>query len=307
VKCHATIADEGRAGDPAFPTDAVCRGCHAAPHDARPCGGCHGEPALRADVALVRKDLRFEHRSHMKGVEGDCVRCHADIARSDVGAPVPKMATCFGCHQHADQWTLRDCDGCHVDLAAEQTLPESHLVHDGDWLREHGTRAASARDLCASCHTERQCASCHGVGTVPTLPAKLAFDDARLDSLHRAGFMSRHAQESRANPGLCSTCHSDTSCLSCHVASGVAPGTTGGRSPHPRGWITTGLGGGDHGRQARVDPASCASCHGGAGEQLCVSCHKVGGPGGNPHGPGFSSNKRKATDMPCRMCHGLAP
>jgi hypothetical protein len=54
---------------------------------------------------------------------------------------------------------------------------------------------------------------------------------------------------------------------------------------------------------ARIDPASCASCHGGAGEQLCVNCHKVGGPGGNIHGPGFSSIKSKTRDVPCRQCH----
>jgi hypothetical protein len=54
---------------------------------------------------------------------------------------------------------------------------------------------------------------------------------------------------------------------------------------------------------ARIDPASCASCHGGAGEQLCVSCHKVGGVGGNIHGPGFASNKSKTRDVPCRQCH----
>jgi len=43
---------------------------------------------------------------------------------------------------------------------------------------------------------------------------------------------------------------------------------------------------------------SCAGCHGGAGEQLCVGCHKVGGPGGNPHGAGFASHKDKRRDVP---------
>ena len=66
----------------------------------------------------------------------------------------PKMATCFGCHQHENQWAVRDCDGCHVDLQAENTLPSSHMVHEGDWLREHGVRAAalaiSARRATAS-------------------------------------------------------------------------------------------------------------------------------------------------------------
>jgi hypothetical protein len=213
------------------------------------------------------------------------------------------MATCFSCHKHKDQWNARDCDGCHVDLRAEGTLPASHLVHDGDWVREHGVRAASSRDLCATCHTERQCASCHGV-TVPGLPQKLAFDDVRLSGLHRAGFRARHADEARAQPGLCSSCHSEGFCIACHESERVAPGNAA-RSPHPLGWLSTSRGGGEHGVQARIDPMSCASCHGGAGEQLCVGCHRVGGPGGNPHGSGFSSTKDKTRDVPCRLCHGV--
>jgi hypothetical protein len=99
------------------------------------------------------------------------------------------------------------------------------------------------------------------------------------------------------------TCHSERSCLDCHAALEVAPGSAA-RSPHPPGWLSTSRGGGQHGPQARLDPMSCASCHGGAGEKLCVDCHRVGGPGGNPHGHGFSSTKDKLVDLPCRLCHG---
>jgi hypothetical protein len=33
----------------------------------------------------------------------------------------------------------------------------------------------------------------------------------------------------------------------------------------------------------------------------------VGGPGGNPHGPGFNSRKDEHHDLPCRLCHGVGP
>ncbi len=217
------------------------------------------------------------------------------------------MATCFGCHEHRDQWALRDCGGCHVDLESEASPPEDHLVHDGDWLREHGARAASGRDLCASCHSERSCAGCHGVGTVPALPTRLAFDDVNLAGLHRAGFKARHADEAHADPGLCTTCHTESSCVDCHTRERVSPAATA-RSPHPPGWVGSGAGApGGHGAQARADPASCAGCHGGAGEALCVGCHRVGGPGGDPHGRGFSSTKDMHHDLPCRLCHGVGP
>jgi hypothetical protein len=304
VVCHSDVALAGDTGPLHLPSTELCVSCHEKPHDTRPCGECHGERWVQGALAQARERLRFTHTRHMLPARGDCVRCHADVTESRPEAVVPKMATCFGCHQHRDQWTLRDCDGCHMDLAAEGTPPDDHLIHDGDWIREHGTRAASSSDLCASCHTQRQCSSCHGAGTVPALPARLAFDDVRLSGLHRAGFRARHADEARADPGLCTTCHTESSCADCHTRENVGP-STAPRSPHPPGWVTGGGAGGDHGVQARIDPVSCAGCHGGAGEQLCVGCHRVGGPGGNPHGRGFSSNKDMHHDLPCRLCHGV--
>jgi predicted CXXCH cytochrome family protein len=306
--CHAGIQDAGDEGPLHLPSAQTCLGCHQKPHDARDCGTCHGEAHVRGGAELARRHLRFEHKKHLAlgTVNGDCVRCHDDVGLEKPETLRPKMAQCFSCHAHEKQWSVRDCDGCHVDLENENTLPATHLVHEGDWIREHGARAASARDLCAACHSERSCASCHGVGTVPALPARLAFDEVRLSGLHRAGFRARHADEARADPGLCTTCHSEQSCSECHAKKNVAPGAAP-RSPHPQGWVGIGRGGGDHGVQARLDPASCASCHGGAGEQLCVGCHRVGGPGGSPHGRGFSSKKDKLRDVPCRQCHGASP
>ena len=309
VDCRTCHAEVGRAGDQGplhLPGAADCRRCHEKPHNERDCRGCHGESHVRGGAELAREHLRFDHRRHMAAAKGDCVRCHQEVAAERPEALRPRMATCFSCHQHEKQWAARDCDGCHVDLQGEHSLPATHLIHEGDWLREHGARAASARDLCATCHSERSCAACHGVGTVPALPARLAFDDVRLSGLHRAGFASRHADEARASPGLCTNCHSERSCVDCHNARHVGP-ASGARSPHLAGWIAAGRGGGGHGGEARRDPEACAGCHGGAGEQLCVSCHRVGGPGGNPRGPGFASHKDKRRDVPCRMCHGVGP
>ena len=298
VVCHADVASAGETGPLHFPTDSVCVSCHQKPHDDRSCISCHGEPYVREAAEFARTQLRFEHPAHMVASHGDCVVCHGQVTETRPDSVLPKMATCFGCHQHRDQWTLRDCNGCHVDIRYEGVLPDDHVVHDGDFVREHGVRAASARDLCASCHTDRQCASCHGEGTVPALPWKMALGDVSLSGLHRAGFLARHSDEARADPGLCTTCHTESSCVDCHTRQNVAG--TSARSPHPPGWAN-----GEHGMQARIDPMSCAGCHGGAGEQLCVGCHRVGGPGGNPHGPGFTSKRDEHHDLPCRLCHGV--
>jgi hypothetical protein len=305
LDCHSGIMASGEEGPLHLPTDAQCRKCHEKPHDERSCTQCHGTPHERRSAELAREHLRFEHKTHMAPTNGQCIRCHVRIAESNPQSLLPPMATCFGCHHHENQFAMRTCDGCHVDLPAEHVRPDDHVVHEGDFIREHGVRAASARDLCATCHSERFCAGCHGA-TTPALPARLAFDQPSLSGLHRAGFKSRHALESRGQPGLCITCHSEASCQECHTREHVGARSGAGASPHPRGWLAVGRGGG-HGSAARLDPVSCAGCHGGAGEQLCIGCHKVGGPGGNPHGPGFSSQKDKRRDIPCRQCHALSP
>ncbi len=305
VQCHAGMGAADAKLKLHLPTTADCRRCHQKPHDERTCSGCHGEAHVRAETELARSHSRFEHGPHLRAAKGDCVRCHLGAGEARAAVLRPSMATCFGCHEHQGDWRARDCDRCHVDLARESTPPSSHLVHEGDFVREHGVRAAGARDLCAACHSERQCAGCHGAKTAPGLPARLRFDEIRLSGLHRAGFRSRHAEEARAQPGMCTTCHADGACVECHQRTRVAPGIAP-RSPHPAGWISASRGS-LHGPEARRDPAACAGCHGGAGEQLCVGCHKVGGAGGSPHGRGFTSTKDRLRDQPCRMCHGVGP
>lgn len=302
LSCHEGILGARDEGALHLPDTKACLRCHEKPHKPEPCGQCHGSPHERSRATMARKHLKFEHRKHVAASKGTCVRCHVQAGDDRPDSMLPPMATCLGCHHHENQFTVRKCEGCHVDLPAEHTMPSTHIVHEGDFVREHGIRAASSRTLCATCHSERFCSSCHGA-TVPALPQRLAFDKTRLAGLHRAGFRSRHAEEARAQPALCTSCHSESSCQKCHATERVAAGMGARRSPHPPGWVGSGRGSGGHGAQARINPISCASCHGGAGEQLCVGCHRVGGPGGNPHGAGFSSAKDQMNDVPCRYCH----
>jgi hypothetical protein len=300
LECHAGVTKAGEDDPLHLPDQATCVRCHQKPHDTRACDLCHGDPATRGSALMARRHLRFEHRTHLKGLSGQCVPCHTSAGVRDATSLRPAMAACFGCHEHKDQWRVRECGGCHHDLPSEHVRPESHLVHDGDFLREHGIRAAAVKDLCATCHAESFCASCHGV-TVPALPWRFSFDTPKLGRLHPAGFLTRHPEEARVQPGICASCHVERFCADCHADRIVASGT-GARNPHPPNWVRAR--GGEHGRAARLDPLSCASCHGGAGEMLCVGCHKVGAPGGNPHPPGYSSTLDKVRDVPCRLCHG---
>lgn len=300
TRCHAGISSAGDEGPLHLPSTADCRSCHENPHDEHECSGCHGLPSTRAAAANAREILRFEHRTHVPRARGNCVRCHVDIAG---GTDVlrPRMATCGSCHQHQAQ-LANNCDACHVNLRDEGDKPDDHLIHGGNFLREHGVRAAANRRICASCHAESFCLGCHGV-TVPALPEQLHFDDPMRAGVHRAGFVARHPEEAKADPGLCTTCHAPSVCNDCHAKNNLSA-SAGGKSPHPSGWLGVPGTPNNHGRAAWREPELCAGCHGGAGEQLCVGCHKVGGVGGNPHNSAFRSQKNARTDRPCRMCHG---
>jgi hypothetical protein len=298
--CHAGVGASGDDGVMHLPDDATCTtaACHAKPHDARPCLGCHADAASVGAAGEARAHLKFAHASHMPRTNNNCMRCHVGVAEGDERLR-PEMQTCYRCHSSSE--TARTCDDCHRDLADEGTAPSSHLSHDGDWLHEHGARAASSAELCASCHQQSFCATCHGVNTA-ALPSRLAFDDPFRASVHRAGFRARHAIEAREQPGACSTCHTPAACETCHAREGVALVSGAGASPHPPGWIGLTPGTDQHGRAARNDPASCAACHDGAGQELCVKCHQVGGIGGDPHPPGWSS-RQPLSALPCRLCH----
>jgi hypothetical protein len=299
VACHKGVegADDGRLH---LPGDASCLTCHEKPHDPRPCLGCHGTPGTGAALVEIKAHLRFDHARHLEGqAQGNCMRCHGAVAEGDHHLR-PPMAVCFKCHGQAQE--MRTCGDCHTDITQEGVMPASHLAHDGDFLREHGTRAASSGDLCETCHTQAFCGGCHGQ-TAPVLPAERQLGDPFAASVHRGGFAARHALEARADAATCTTCHQPARCLDCHQKKGLAGADR--RSPHPPGWVGVGSGSNLHGREARRDPATCASCHGGAGEQLCVQCHAVGGVGGNPHPPGFSSRVPMGA-LPCRLCHPSA-
>jgi hypothetical protein len=310
VECHRGVERAGDQGPLHFPDDASCKRCHAKPHDDGPCLSCHGGEWTAVDAIQARDHLRFDHSRHQSVTRGNCVRCHAGIQEAGQSLR-PTMAVCLTCHEHQGDFEVRACDRCHVDLAGERTPPASHLVHEGDFARTHGARAGSSADLCSTCHAERFCASCHGV-KVPALPSRIAFDAPGQASVHRAGFVSRHAIEAAGQQGTCMACHRQEACQDCHRARHVASAITmtpaaGGEAlnPHPPGWVGLSRGENEHGRAARRDPAACASCHGGAGEALCVGCHRVGGVGGSIHPAGFSS-RQSLGDLPCRLCHTSA-
>jgi hypothetical protein len=122
--------------------------------------------------------------------------------------------------------------------------------------------------------------------------------------IHRVDFLGRHPVEARADPASCQRCHATSSCESCHEHERVAAGWSS-TNPHPPGWGLPGSGS-FHGDAARRNIASCAACHDQGDNSNCVSCHKVGGIGGDPHPAGWGSHHSlgdASSDGRCVACH----
>lgn len=300
TQCHVEMASAGDQGPLHMPSDASCTsaGCHTTPHNPAACRSCHSDPSAAQSAADARAHLTFSHSVHMKETSGNCARCHVGVADGD-GPLRPPMAACWKCHEHDRAREVRNCQACHVNVREEVVPPASHIVHEENYAASHGRHAAAAADVCATCHQQAFCVACHGV-TAPVIPARLASTDPFAPSVHRPGFLARHGEEARGEPAACASCHQPERCVDCHTQAGVSGRAS--PSPHPAGWV--GVSTNAHGQAARLDPVACASCHSGAGEMLCVSCHTVGGVGGSPHPPGWSSGQSMAS-LPCRLCHTL--
>lgn len=298
-----------------------CASCHQAAMLERPllhppgddCQECHHDDERRvaASLALPRSaaaelagTIEFNHEKHlrMSGLDGQCIKCHAGVVSEKGGPPFPPMSTCFGCHNHQEEWDQGVCVPCHHPAQLKTLFPRTYLRHGAAWTKGHGPAAANSTVQCAQCHSEDSCDDCHDVSDDLQVEVKKA-TQIGSDFTHPADFITRHAMEASASPATCLSCHQTQTCDSCHVQQGVSAARIGALNPHPPGWVGPSASAkGHHGRAAQRDILSCASCHDQGPETNCIECHRVGGGGGNPHPQGWRSTKTPS-DMMCAYCH----
>lgn len=297
VSCHASVT---KGGD-GHPSDTDCSRCHASdPHTA--------QATLQAPKTPARQQatsIHFDHARHlaMGDVGGQCISCHAGVV-SEQGKPnFPPMARCFECHEHKAEWDRGECVPCHEPADLRQLFPQTFLRHGPGWDHKHAAAAANSTAQCAQCHTTESCDDCHDVSQDLRVETR-QMGQVQKDFVHPADFITRHSMEAASEPARCLSCHRTETCDSCHTARGVSAGRAGAVNPHPPGWTGPDSSSPQHhGRQARRDIVSCASCHDQGPATNCIQCHRVGGAGGNPHPQGWHST-RTPDDVMCSYCHG---
>lgn len=320
VRCHVNATESRRASDLLIPPERACLPCHAEQIDRASasvdrCGTCHagyGEegaavvPASRFPTARIR----FSHAEHAR--EGlTCLECHGDVPLSTIASRehLPTMRSCFRCHGGARPTAPTACATCHATLGdgrLRTAFPEGELLppawlhgmeHDRDWIVRHRWVGADQGELCASCHSESDCADCHD-GRV------------RPPRVHPNDWLTVHTTAARRNEPRCTSCHTtQTFCNECHSRLGLSPISApnvrfrGRYHPPDEVWVR---GPALHAREARRSMNACVSCH---AEGDCVQCHGALGIGAgiNPHPPGFRErcgSARRQNARACIACHG---
>jgi hypothetical protein len=299
--CHESIFDATSLSTSNLPNEKKCLECHKEEKvEKKNCGFCH----TRADAPLTferhARTLKMNHAAHMERVKEDCRVCHRVLPnplRTDGMAP--SMDGCLTCHEHQEQFDEGRCDACHLDLTRYPIKPLSAFTHQGDFVKTH--RLEANTQACATCHEQNFCADCH-TKTTPMKPERFLSERVDRNFIHRADFIGRHAIEARSDQALCMRCHGTTYCSDCHARSGLTTASGRPLNPHPLGYAQ----GKQHGQEARRGISECAACHDQGAASNCVSCHKVGGIGGNPHEPAWLLRHGPgeiARNPMCVVCH----
>jgi hypothetical protein len=225
---HADPAFLFRHGGPARKDAADCATCHTQ----ESCLGCHeasptialamhaAGPGRGPGARVERKrpvshglDFSEDHAEPASARPQSCAACHArpqclDCHRPNAADPSPgyhpagfltthpaaaytRDQSCADCHNQS-----QFCADCHVSagLGSSDGLRGAGY-HDAkqDFLLNHGQAARQDLESCVSCHSERDCLTCHSaVGGRRFNPHGPGFDPETLR---------------RKNPSMCTACH----------------------------------------------------------------------------------------------------
>jgi hypothetical protein len=171
--------------------DFILRHRSIAADDSQFCANCHKE-----DFCTDCHDGRVRPRSVHPN---DYLNMHPIEAR---------MATekCQSCHREQSF-----CIDCHLRVGVAMSSPpnakDSARFHPPKSMwsdppirpGHHGFEAERNLNACVSCHTERDCVTCHGASGIGA-----GFDP------HRGGFAGSCSSQFRRNPRPCFTCHEPT-------------------------------------------------------------------------------------------------
>jgi hypothetical protein len=284
---------------------------------------------------------RFPHEQHLAEIEcgkpgkPNCLTCNSchkgEPDQSSWKKPPVAMCASAGCHE-AEKKTITTRHEAAVLPAAYDIAfgHDKHLVmpeiksqcvkcHAGAVQAVGGKPLFPPMTTCTGCHKHeeqfaaRECGPCHKPNELRGLkPASFL--------AHDTTWMKRHGTQARDQLAMCSMCHAQTQCDSCHDATQTLraevrnPDAIGRQYVHRFDFLSR------HAIEAQSQPAMCISCH---QKQDCDACHMQRGvsaglvDGRNPHPTSWAGNTGAANNLhgsaarrditSCAACHDQGP
>jgi Doubled CXXCH motif (Paired_CXXCH_1) len=334
--CHAGAEDASRS---LWPRSSDCTVCHD--------GTIEKTVEWSPPVAPRASNLRFTHPSHAQKVAQAhgadstlrCSACHAERGADPMRVQSTVVQNCLGCHAirtaHLEA-PDSTCATCHLPLVQAVRLtrtrvgdfpaPQSH--RDPEFASKgHGklarTGGAPVAASCATCHARDYCTECHV--NAPEVPAIQALGPDPRSLAHKAEleappdhadarFIRRHGGQARKEAAKCAVCHTQESCVACHIGSpasvqaipAAGPGRGRGATIHRERPTSHGLDFSElHAEPASARPQSCSGCH---ARPECLSCHRPDAAEAVPgyHPAGFLARHPVAAytrESSCSDCH----
>lgn len=277
--CHPKAAGSTRSADFLFPKGASCDGCHTQQHP-RP-----------------------------EGVKAQCELCHTRVIGERVAATIqaPRPKIVFNHRLHMDKGST--CEGCHGDMSKVRLATVLQLPSEASCLKCHD--GVQSTNRCGACHPADSAGRLVVRDFVDrTAPLLVPRGQSSWGAAHDLAFVEDHRGIAKANPQLCASCHSESSCTECHGGA-IRP-----MRIHAADYMTT------HALDSRANTQECQSCH--RTQTDCLACHErlgfgagpdrrfgVGsslrfhpdgfvGPFGSPQGHAFAAQRNVAA---CASCH----
>ncbi|MBN2525629.1 MAG: hypothetical protein JXR76_04485 [Deltaproteobacteria bacterium] len=215
----------------------------------RQCFGCHQKAKRKIDTCrtchLVHPDGRMKTHlgervlippAWLKGpTHGiDWAGNHATVAGSD-------SKFCANCHRETE------CSSCHTG----RMRPKK--IHPADWVNTHGNQSSIDNPRCTGCHRQQQfCLSCHRrTGVAPDAPTSRR--QSKPSKYHGNASPKKICRRARSNISACASCHSESSCTTCHSVI----------NPHPVGFSRRCK------PLVKKNKRACAKCHHDDVEKRC--------------------------------------
>ena len=232
------------------------------------CSDCHKNKPEKSPAEVENHPTVFE-----------CKDCHKEIVDDFNTKPHHNKVDCRTCHQfHKENESAgrifkngnaKFCLMCHE----KKSFKDDKTPPKIEWPAHIGNTkiiAKSSEKICLTCHENK----IHKMNSY------------KMENPHSVNWISGHKEFALQNRSACQKCHTENTCISCHMKN--KPST------HKIDWLK------NHQGSGKKNPSSCENCH---KKNSCYGCHKLEMPHPKDFGETHMNLISKKGKELCSNCH----